>query len=288
MKKSDLKNIKKTWIKQKKELHEMIVMTPHFKHDSFGFGSHIKLSRGYICILFDQKSKTSLSLETLKKLINYRNMNQVDQSVKDSNTFIKNEVSYVILKNDDLKLIPLLKILDDLYHQKKKLLIALDGYSASGKSTLSKMLKTIFNGNVFHTDDFFKKMEIDPNNPISMYGNNIDFVKINRTILKPLKLGEDVSYQPFDFKKHQHIDRINISFKDFNIIEGAYSMHPHLEVEYDYKILMKIGFMKAIFRILKRNGFKRLIKFITKWMPKERSYVKHLHIEQKADYILEE
>lgn len=281
-KKNSLRNIKKTWIKQKRELHEMIVMAPHFKFDSFGFGSMIRLSRKYSCILFDQESKTSLSLETLKKWINYRIQDRIN--VKDIS--ISYEVSYVILKNDDLKLIRLISILDDLYHQKGKLIIALDGNSASGKSTLSKMLGTIFNGSVFHTDDFFKKIENNPNDPISKYGSNIDFDKINRDILKLLSLSEVVSYQPFDFKKHQHLENISISYRPFNIIEGAYSMHPHLEVKYDYKILMKIGFMKAIRRIYKRNGFKRLIKFIHVWMPKERSYIKHLHIEQKADYIL--
>lgn len=182
----------------------------------------------------------------------------------------------------------LYKILNDLkelVNNEETIIIAIDGMSGSGKSTLGRLLNEELNGNLFHIDDFFRPPQIDENNQYSKYGSNINFTKIKNNIIEKILVKEEISYQPFDFKTHTHQDYLTIPFKNINIIEGSYSMHPFLKEYYHYQIFVKTNKCKQIFRILKREGLKKLFKFKKIWIPNENIYHKNLNISKQANII---
>lgn len=181
-------------------------------------------------------------------------------------------------------LLVLSKILEK--NKDETLWVAIDGYAGAGKTTLANMLAQVLNANVFHTDDFFVKPVLDQAKPLSKYGSNINFFKINQTVVDPIQQKQSVSYQPFDFKSHKHLDSITIPYQQINIIEGAYILHPYIKQSFDLKVFYHKPLWRQYYHICQRSGFKKLYQFMTKWIPNERRYVKDLGIIHQCDLMI--
>jgi len=67
--------------------------------------------------------------------------------------------SYRVIKKEYARLLPLLSRIENLLQEDKDLHIAVDGGAASGKTTLSAVLKQLYDCTVFHMDDFFLRPE---------------------------------------------------------------------------------------------------------------------------------
>lgn len=217
--------------------------------------------------------------------VNIKQLSIVENSYYKYSGYIEKNAYYNINKIDH-NLAKIVLEIDNLIKNKDSIFIAIDGMSGSGKTTFANKLKAIFNANVFHIDDFFQKPIININDQNSLYGNNIDFNKINETIIEQLKLKNAVNYQPFDFKKHEHTKSITVDYKPINIFEGSFSHHPEISGAYDYKIYFKINKVKQIYRIIKRNGIKKSFMFLKRWIPNENKYNKKLKIQNKANIVV--
>lgn len=234
-------------------------------------------SNGLSLYLIDSNGPIMISLKTLKRIIEICGYQKRETTVP---------VSYIIVNRYIENLLIVASRIDALLLTKKTLMIGLDGFASAGKTTLSKYLGLIYEANVYHTDDFFKKPE--PSEDIlSHFGANIDFQTIQKTIVEPIKSHALISYRPFDFKTHQHLSPIQITYKPVHIFEGAFVFHPYLDIDFDLKIFYDIRLFKQYVKIAKRNGLKGLKQFMFKWIPNERQYVKALKIKQKVDIIIE-
>ncbi|MCU0105146.1 hypothetical protein N7603_05700 [Acholeplasma vituli] len=235
------------------------------------------LSRGDLRLyVIDEEGELGLSSGSLMKFL------KVNDYQRSSNG---ESIPYIIVNSYQENLLKVLSKMDALLESKPELWIAIDGYACAGKTTLANLLSQIYEGSLFHTDDFFKK-PIITEDPLTQYGANIDFHKINQTVIEPIHNQASVHYQPFDFKTHKHLEHVIIPYSNIHIFEGAYSLHPHLEAPYDLKVFYDISRLKQYYKIYERNGFKRLKKFITIWIPNERKYVKALKIKEKANLYL--
>lgn len=216
-----------------------------------------------------------------------------------SNKLSNKQIDYLKLINTKISLKGFYKInntisnklkvildLEELTNNKNEAIIAIDGMSGSGKSTFANELSKIFDTNIFHIDDFFQKPVISEHDELSKFGSNINYELINTSIINNINKKLSISYKPFNFKTHSHLDAITVNYKKINIIEGSFSMHPKLINNYEYMIYMKVGFIKQRYRIYKRSGLKRLIKFIKIWIPNENKYNKALEISKKANIIV--
>ena len=183
-------------------------------------------------------------------------------------------------------LLVVLSAIEQKMENQAELWVAIEGYAGAGKTTLANQLGLVLNAQVFHTDDFFKKPMMDVNKPLSQYGSNIDYEKIKETIFKPAGLKLPIQYQPFDFKTHKHGSMIEIPHQPIHIFEGAFVLHPYMRQSYDLKVFYHKSLLKQYKDIFKRNGFQRLWKFMTKWIPNERRYVKDLGITQQCEIII--
>ena len=168
-------------------------------------------------------------------------------------------------------------LIDKKLEEKDFIIIAIDGNCTSGKTTLASELKTIYDCNIFHMDDFFLQGHQRTPERLNEIGGNIDYERFMSEVLMPLKVKKPFSYQPFDCSTFSLSNSIEVTPKKINIIEGTYSLHNHFGNIYDLKILLTISKELQKERILKRPSFLHN-KFFNEWIPMEDKYFKNLNI----------
>lgn len=178
------------------------------------------------------------------------------------------------------------KEIERLFQKKKKIIIAIDGSSASGKSSLGKLLSKKYDANLFHMDDFFLAAKEKTEERLKQAGGNVDYIRFKENIMDKLIKDEPFNYQIFDCKVQELTEERKVLPKKVNIVEGVYSMHPLLIDNYDLKIFLDIDDDSQRERILKRNGMEMYRKFTNEWIPLENKYFDELKIREKADIVI--
>lgn len=177
-------------------------------------------------------------------------------------------------------------VIDSLIIKNERLIIAIDGVSASGKSTLASHLALKYDCNIFHMDDFFLRKEQRTKERYALTGGNIDIERFNKEIVSNIKSSNDFRYRVFDCKSMTLGDEKKVHQKRINIIEGVYSMHPAIASEYDYKVLLKIPEELQNDRLLKRNGFEGAKIYRERWIPLETRYFEEFKIFDNVDLVI--
>lgn len=175
---------------------------------------------------------------------------------------------------------------NELKKHKSKIIIAIDGRCASGKTTLAERLAQELDCNIIHADDFFLQPFQRTAERYAEPGGNLDRERLLKEVLTPLSSGRIPLYQPFDCKKMCFDKQIILPEKDIYITEGSYSCHPELRPFYDITVFLTTDAERQKERILKRNGEERLTDFLTKWIPLEEKYFETFCVESKADVII--
>lgn len=200
----------------------------------------------------------------------------------------KNEYkpSYRVIANEFVPFLPFFSYLDK-HLLIDKMLVAIEGGSASGKSTLSGIIKKIYDCNVFCMDDFFLPYEKRTKMRYSQVGGNIDWERFLKEVLEPLSKNETVEYKRFDCSSMTIKDCVHIKPKRLNIIEGAYSMHPMLSSYYDFSLFLDICPKIQKERILKRNLPQLAKRFFDEWIPLENIYFSKTNIKERCNMCIE-
>lgn len=191
--------------------------------------------------------------------------------------------AYRVVSNKIIPFLPIIKAIDSAGN--KPLTVAIEGGSASGKTTLSAMLAKIYGAAVFHTDDYFLRPHQRTKERLAETGGNFDRERFLTEILLPLKNGETVSYSRFDCKMQTLRSLKTVAPARINIIEGAYSMHPELRGFYDLTVFLDIDKELQKARVTARNG-EMASRFFNEWIPLEDRYFEELDIKKKADIII--
>jgi uridine kinase len=161
--------------------------------------------------------------------------------------------------------------------------LAIEGGSASGKSTLAALLQDIYACTVFHMDDFFLRPEQRTEARFAEPGGNVDRERFLDEVLAPLLRGERVTYRPFDCSVGALSDPITADASRLTVIEGAYSMHPELAGCYDLSVFLHISPELQRARILVRNSPRMAERFFAEWIPLEHRYFDAFDIEAHCD-----
>lgn len=167
--------------------------------------------------------------------------------------------------------------------QKDKVIIAIDGKCASGKSTLAAYLSSLLNAEVIKMDSFFLREEQKTPERLEEVGGNIDYERFEEEVIEPLKKGNAFSYRPYDCHKEEIVEPIEVTGAKYIIVEGSYSLHPRFKDIYDLKVFVKVSPKKQEKRILKRNGEERAKRYKDEWIPKEEAYFAKYDIEKSSD-----
>ncbi len=175
----------------------------------------------------------------------------------------------------------------ELKQQNGRVIVAIDGRCASGKSTLAKMLEARLDCNLIHMDSFFLQPHQRTEERLATPGENIDHERFLSEVLLPLKSGESFSYREYLCHSGKFSEPILVPQKDITVIEGSYSCHPSLFDSYDLRLFVTTDPDTQLERIIERDGESYSKVFKSKWIPLEESYFSAHNIMQRCDIIVE-
>ena len=179
-----------------------------------------------------------------------------------------------------------LERIDSLIQSKDLVIIAIDGNSGSGKSSLASIIEKKYDCNIFHMDDFFLRPEQRTTDRLREIGGNIDYERFKEEVIDRIIIRKGFSYRKYDCKSKSLDESVRVEPKKLNVIEGVYSIHPTLSRFYDLKIFLSIDKEEQIRRISERENPSILKRFIEEWIPLEDEYFKEIGISNKCDLIL--
>lgn len=165
--------------------------------------------------------------------------------------------------------------------KQKLVLVAIDGYGGSGKSTVSKQLKDkLPHITIVQMDDFYSPSLKRP-----------DLKRLQEQVLVPLRNNEQARYQIYKWEKDTLSEWIDIEPSGCIIIEGVFSMNQQLIENYDYKIWVDCSPDKASERGIKRDqeehGVDTRDKWLREWLPREKEYIEKENPQGEADVIID-
>lgn len=208
-------------------------------------------------------------------------------SVHHSNLFKKcYHPAYRVMSNKYIPFLPLFAELDKRLAE-GKVIFALEGGSAAGKTTLSKLFESIYDCTVFHMDDFFLQPHQRTPERFAKTGGNIDWERFLSEVLLPLSEGENITYKKFDCSSKSLSEEIHTTPKKLVVVEGVYSMHPELEKFYDFSVFLDISHEQQRERILHRNSPESAQRFFNEWIPLENNYFEKTLIKQRCDMTIQ-
>lgn len=178
--------------------------------------------------------------------------------------------------------------IEKVLSEKPNAVIGIDGYCASGKTTLAMKLEKKYGAQIIHMDDFFLPFDMRTDKRLSQAGGNVHYERFNAEIVSGLRKGMKFAYRAFCCKSGT-LDEIKELFPHKPvIIEGSYAFHPEIKADYDLKIFLKADYKTRLERILERNGAEALEVFKIKWIPLEDKYFTEFSIEEKCDIIIKQ
>lgn len=195
--------------------------------------------------------------------------------------------AYRVIRQEYARLLPLLAAIDRGLAEKKRLLVAVEGGAAAGKSTLGALLEQIYDCTLLHADDYFLRPHQRTPERLAEPGGNLDRERLEAELLRPWKQGQPAVWQRYDCHSGALCPAEETVFRPLTVLEGAYSMHPDLAGYYDLSVFMKVGPSLQAARIRKRNTPETAERFFFQWLPLERRYFEQLDAEGRCDIILE-
>ena len=192
----------------------------------------------------------------------------------------------VILKSTSLP--ALLMEIRALAEAKERVLVAIDGRCASGKSTLAARLARENGWSLFHMDDYFLRPEQRTPDRYAAPGENVDHERFYEEVMRPLHAGaKEIVYRPFDCARMAVGEAVTLRPQRVALIEGSYSCHPSLWDMYDLRVFLTVDPELQLARIKARNGEAGLKAFRERWIPLEEKYFAAYDVERRCDYALD-
>lgn len=176
---------------------------------------------------------------------------------------------------------PVLEELDRLAERGKNVMVAIDGRCGSGKTGLAGLIEGLFSCNVLHMDDFYLPLRLRPENWRQIPGGNMDFQRLREELLIPLRKGKTALYRPYSCAGDEVGEGAVLPFRTMTVVEGSYSQHPSMGVEYDLTVFLTCSREEQLKRLRLREG-DGFGAFERQWIPMEERYFQIYEIENKS------
>ncbi len=192
--------------------------------------------------------------------------------------------AYRVLRKEYALFLPLFSQIDRML-QMGRVNLAIEGGSASGKTTLSELLQAVYGCTVFHMDDYFLRPHQKTPERLAQPGGNVDRERFLQEILLPLHQKQEVTYHPYDCHTRSLLSPITVLPTELTVIEGVYSMHPELTGYYDLSVFLDITPQLQEQRIQRRNSPETAKRFWEEWIPLEEEYFQAMQIKDHCNLI---
>lgn len=168
-----------------------------------------------------------------------------------------------------------------------RLIVALDGRCAAGKTTLAGELARRYGWTVVHMDHFFLRPGQRTPQRYAAPGENVDHERFLAEVLLPLERGELQSYRPFDCHTLDFGPPVPAAPAPVTVVEGSYACHPDLWDHYGLRVFLTVAGEEQLRRVAERNGPEALTAFRDKWIPLEEAYIAAQDLETRCGCVIE-
>ena len=175
------------------------------------------------------------------------------------------------------------------------ILVALDGPSGSGKSSVARRITAALDVTTVSVDDFFSAGITDAEwatrTPRDRAADAVDWRRLRREALEPLLAGNPARWHAFDFHGGVRDDGTYAMRSDFVecpaapiiILDGAYSTRPELSDLIDLSVLVDAPLSIRHERLARREAASFLDAWHARWDPAEAYYFKHVRPPSSFD-----
>lgn len=193
--------------------------------------------------------------------------------------------AYRVIARRYLALLPLLAAIDRRLAE-GRLILAVEGGSASGKTTLGALLRELYGATVLHTDDFFLRPEQRTAERLLEVGGNFDRERFATEVVAPLVRGGEVTFRRYDCHSRTLAPPTTVSPARLTVVEGVYSTHPDLGSYYGLSAFLAVSPTLQRERIGRRNTPEDAARFFSEWIPRERAYFETMRTPERCDLCL--
>jgi uridine kinase len=176
-----------------------------------------------------------------------------------------------------------------LGERQSPLIVALDGRSGVGKSTLASHLAGDVGGVVIAGDDFFAGGTNEAwrgRTPEERAGLVIDWRRLRTEVLEPLRAGRSAAYRPFDWKSWAGLspEWVQVPLAPVVLLDGVYSGRPELADLIDLAVLIEMSDDQARRRrLVLREGAEYMASWHAIWDAAEDYYFTHVRTPEFFD-----
>jgi len=129
-------------------------------------------------------------------------------------------------------------------HPSRPLLIALDGPSAAGTSTLALAVGLRLSASVVAGDDFYRDMPEEQRWTLTAaqgVAEYFDWQRLRHELLEPLRAGRAARYRPFSWRPEGGLDDrvVTVDPAPIVVLEGIYAARPELRDLVDLAVLVE-------------------------------------------------
>lgn len=193
--------------------------------------------------------------------------------------------AYRVIAQEFLPFLPLFQELDARL-PRGRVILAVEGGSAAGKTTLSRLLATLYDCAIVPMDDFFLRPAQRTAARLAEIGGNIDRERFADEVLGSLNAGKPIRYRPFDCGNMTLGEWTTVPPKRLTVVEGVYATHPAFGKYYDLSLFLDIPPAKQQERIIKRNTPALATRFFEEWIPMETAYFTATSIHERCDLCI--
>jgi len=184
-------------------------------------------------------------------------------------------------------------------HEKgRPFIVAIDGLSGAGKTTLVEQLRgTEMNEVVLHIDDFIverhRRYGTGQSEAMEYYELQWDIDLLAETLFKPLREGQTNLTLPYYERDRDEIVMrpIEVAIDALILIEGIFLLRDEWRAYFDYVVYLDCPQEVRYERVLNRDTYigdlsERLAKYERRYWPGEAHYIKMINPQAQADQIV--
>jgi len=180
----------------------------------------------------------------------------------------------------------------------QRVVVAIDGRSGSGKSTVAAAVAQAIGAVIVPCDDFFaasvSSAEWDRRTPEQRAADAIDWRRLKREAIEPLRTGRAARWYAFDSLAGSGDGTYPLQStpterapKPYILLDGAYSARPELADVLDLSVLVEAAPSTREARLAAREAADFLRQWHARWDLAEEHYFRHVRPPSAFDVVLQ-